>query len=223
MNLRPLLLAGFAAGALSATSFAAPAGPGPVRATPAAPSAAAPAGPPIAHGPPIAGICTFSFGQIYATSKVGQSVDARLKVLGQQVTAELQPEADAISTEKRTLDSQASTMDAATLQARQANLQLRYTNFEKRAEQRQQEMQATRQKELEVIQKEIDPILRVLYQQRNCSILFDRDSGAVSTVNPAMDLSPMAVTQLDTRIQSLTFDRVQAPAGEAGAQPATAR
>jgi outer membrane protein len=209
MNLRPLLLAGLAACALSANSFAAP----------AAPSAAA-AQPPITHGPPIPGICTFSFGQIFTSAKVGQAVDARLKVLGQQVTAELQPEADSISTEKRTLDSQAATMDAATLQARQANLQLRINNFEKRAEQRQQEMEATRQKELEVVQKEVDPILRNLYVQNHCSILFNRDSGAIGSVNPAMDLSGNAVVGLDQRIQTLTFDRVALDA-QAGATPAS--
>jgi len=181
-------------------------------------SGAPPAAPPITQGPPIPGFCVFSPREIIANSKVGQSVEARLKVLSQQVSAELQPEADAINTERRTLETQASTMDQATLQARQANWQLRVTNFEKREQQRSQEMQATQQKQFGVILKELDPILRSLYQQRSCSVLLDGDAGGVTVLNPAMDLSHSAVDQLDVKIQTLTFDReqidAQAAAGE---------
>lgn len=201
MTSRYLLLAGAALGAaLSLTSA--------TLAQSAHPAAgAAPAQPPITHGPPIPGFCVFSPREIISVSKVGQSVEARLKVLSQQVSAELQPEADAINTERRTLESQASTMDQATLQARQANWQLRVNNFEKREQQRSQEMQATQQKQFGVILKELDPILRSLYQQKNCSVLMDGDAGGVTVLNPAMDLSPAAVGQLDVKIQTLTFDR----------------
>ncbi|HTX49819.1 MAG TPA: OmpH family outer membrane protein [Caulobacteraceae bacterium] len=174
-----------------------------------------PAQTPITHGPPIAGFCVFSSREIIAKSKVGQSVGARLKVLSQQVSAELQPEADAINNERRTLESQASTMDQATLQARQANWQLRVTNFEKREQQRSQEMQATQQKQFAVIMKELDPILSSLYQQNRCSVLIDGDTGGVVVLNPAMDLSTAAVAQLDVKLQTLTFDRehLDQPAG----------
>jgi len=202
MTYRTLLAAGAALGAafaLNSVSFA--------QGAHTAASSAPPAPPPIAHGPPIAGFCVFSPREIISVSKVGQSVQARLKVLGQQVNAELQPQADAINTERRTLESQASTMDQATLQARQANWQLRVTNFEKLEQQRNQEMQATQQKQFSVILKELDPILRSLYQQKACSILIDGDAGGVTVLNPAMDLSPAAVGQLDAKIQTLTFDR----------------
>jgi outer membrane protein len=198
MNVRKLLAVGLSVGALSPIGSAALA---------QSSGAAAPAPPPITHGPPITGYCVFSLNEIIGASKVGQSVVARLKVLGGQVTAELQPEADAIRTESRTLESQASTMDQATLQARQANLQLRASNFQKREQLRQQEMQATQQKQFGVILRELDPIMRTLYQQKTCSILVDGDTGGVRIVNPAMDLSPAAVSALDLKIQSLTFDR----------------
>jgi Skp family chaperone for outer membrane proteins len=206
MTIRTLLAAGVALGAtLALTSAGFAQGP---RSGPVARSATtAPAAAPISHGPPINGFCVFSPREIIGASKVGQAVQARLKVLGQQVNAELQPEADAINTERRTLESQSSTMDQATLQARQANWQLRVTNFEKREQQRSQEMQATQQKQFGVILKELDPILRTLYQQKQCSILVDGDAGGVTVLNPAMDLSPQAVSALDARIQTLTFDR----------------
>ncbi|HLY81153.1 MAG TPA: OmpH family outer membrane protein [Caulobacteraceae bacterium] len=173
------------------------------------------------QGPPIAGYCVFSINEVIGGSKVGQSVVARLKVLGSQVNAELQPEADGIRTDERTLESSQASLDAATLQAKRANLELRVSNFEKREQQRQQEMQATQQKQFAVVLKELDPIMRELYQQRSCSVLVDGDAGGVRLVNPAMDLSGQAITGLDAKIQTLTFDREhldqQAPA------PAAAR
>jgi Skp family chaperone for outer membrane proteins len=200
MTSRQLLVAAAAIGAALSLSSAG-------LAQGARPAAAATAPPPVTQGPPITGFCVFSPREIIGTSKVGQSVEARLKVLSQQVNAELQPEADAINTERRTLESQASTMDQATLQARQANWQLRVNNFEKREQLRNQEMQATQQKQFGVILKELDPILRTLYQQKTCSILIDGDAGGVTVLNPVMDLSPAAVSLLDVRLQTLTFDR----------------
>jgi len=196
MNVRTPLVAGLAASALIALAPIASAQTG-----------AAPAAAPIAQGPPIAGYCVFSLNEIIGGSKVGQAVVARLKVLTSQVTAELQPQADSIRADEAALRARASSADQASLQAQQANLQLRANNFGKLEQQRQQEMQATQQKQFGVILKQLDPIMRDLYQQRHCSLLIDGDSGGVRMVNPAMDLSPGAVSALDLRIQTLTFDR----------------
>jgi len=196
MNVRTPLVAGLAASALIALAPIASAQTG-----------AAPAAAPIAQGPPIAGYCVFSLNEIIGGSKVGQAVVARLKVLTSQVTAELQPQADSIRADEAALRARASSADQASLQAQQANLQLRANNFGKLEQQRQQEMQATQQKQFGVILKQLDPIMRDIYQQRHCSLLIDGDSGGVRMVNPAMDLSPGAVSALDLRIQTLTFDR----------------
>ncbi len=91
----------------------------------------------VIYGAPIAGFCTFSFNQVIGQSKVGQAVTARLKLLDAAWRAELQPQADAINTDKRALDAEASTLDRATLDARTANLQLRVSNLESLANQRQ--------------------------------------------------------------------------------------
>jgi outer membrane protein len=209
MNVRSLLLAGLAAALVPAGAMAQ---------TPAGPPAAAP---PIRQGPPITGYCIFSINEVLGASKVGQAVVARLKVLSSQVNAELQPEAESIRTDERTLETQQASLDAATLQAKRANLELRVANFEKREQLRQQEMQATQQKQFGVVLKELDPIMRDLYQQRGCSVLVDGDQGGVRLVNPAMDLSPQAVVGLDGKIQTLTFDREHLD--QPGAAPAAAR
>jgi len=208
MNARTPLVAGLAASALIALAPIASAQTG----------AAAPA-PPITQGPPITGYCVFSLNEIISGSKVGQAVVARLKVLGAQVSAELQPEVDSLRADSRALQAKASTLDQASLQAQQANLQLRATNFEKREQLRQQEMQATQQKQLGVVGRQLTPIMNEIYAQRHCSVLIDADSGGVRIVNPAMDLSPAAISALDLKIQTLTFDRehldTQAPAAPA--------
>ena len=78
-------------------------------------------------------------------------------------------------------------------------------------------MQATQQKQLAVVQQRLDPVLRQLFQQQHCSILVDGDAGGVRIANPAMDLSRSAITGLDARIQTLTFDREHIDPGQAGA------
>ena len=195
MTIRTSLVAGLAASALIVFAPIASAQTG------AAPAA------PIAQGPPIPGYCVFSLNEIIGGSKVGQAVVARLKVLGSQVSAELQPQLDSIRTDENALRAQASTMDQATLQARQANLQLRANNFQKLEETRREEMQATQQKQLGVIGRELSPIMNSIYAQHRCSILVDADQGGVRLVNPAMDLSSAAISELNLKIQTLTFDR----------------
>jgi Skp family chaperone for outer membrane proteins len=166
------------------------------------------AAPPIRHGPPIPGMCVYSLNAVVGASKVGQSMVARLKVLEGQVNAELQPQAESIQTEGRTLETQSSTMDQATLQARRANLQLRYSNLQKLGEQRNEELQRTQQKQFATVLKQLEPVMSALYQQHQCSMLINADSGGVQIANPAMDLSREAVTGLDQRIQTLgAFDR----------------
>jgi Skp family chaperone for outer membrane proteins len=209
MTVRNPLLAGLAVSALIVSGASA------APATPAAPAAAA-----ITQGPPIPGYCVFSINEIIGGSKVGQAVVARLKVLGSQVNAELQPEADSIRTDGKALEGQAAGMDQATLQARQANLRLRVDNFQKREQLRQQEMQATQQKQFGVILKQLDPIMRGIYQEHHCSVLVDGDSGGVRMISPAMDLSSAAVSGLDLKIQTLTFDREHLDTQGAAATPA---
>jgi Skp family chaperone for outer membrane proteins len=166
------------------------------------------AAPPLRQGPPIPGLCIYSLQAVMGASKVGQSVVARLKVLEGQANAELQPQADAIQTEERTLQQQQPTLDGATFQARQANLQLRYSNLQKLGAQRNEEMQRTQQKQFAAVFKQLQPVMTSLYQQHQCSVLINADAGGVQIASPAMDLSKDAVAGLDARIQTLgAFDR----------------
>jgi Skp family chaperone for outer membrane proteins len=170
----------------------------------AAAPAAAPA-PAIAQGPAIPGVCVISINQAISESTVGQFVRTRLQQIGQQVSAELSPEDQAISNDAKAYQAKAATLDATSRQTQGQALQARANAFQQKYELRQREMQATQEKALNRIAQELDPIAQQLYQQHRCSILVNRN--AVLIANPDMDLTSAAVTQLNGKIQQFAFDR----------------
>lgn len=174
------------------------------RARAAAPTAAAPATT-IAQGPPIPGVCTISVNQAIAESQVGKYVRTRLQQLGQQVSAELSPEDQAISNDAKAFQAKEATLDATSRQSQGQALQARANAFQQKYELRQREMQATQEKALNRIAQELDPIAQQLYQQHRCSILINRN--AILIGNPEMDLTQAAVAQLNGKIQQFAFDR----------------
>ena len=208
MIARSLLIAGVAAGATAALATMAFAQSRAAAPRPAVPAATSAAGPALTFGPSSPGLCVYSEGQIFSQARVGQAVSARMKQLAEAVNAELKPEADAIQTEKNTLDTSASTMPQATLQQRGEALQVRYATFERKAQQRNEELQQTRAKEIQEMERYLQPVLAQLFQQNRCSILLEREQAGVAAVNPAMDFSAQAVSGLDARVQTITFDRV---------------
>jgi len=173
-------------------------------ATAAAPAAAPPA-PPIAHGPPIPGLCILSVNQAISQSTVGGYVKTRLEQIVTQVRAELNPEEASINADGKALDATKQTLDQATLQSRAQALQARYQAFQQKADLRQREVKATQDKALNRIAQELEPIAQQLYQSHRCSALLDK--GSVMLANPDADLTPAAVTALNGKLQQFPFDR----------------
>jgi|SRR5580658_3324613 Skp family chaperone for outer membrane proteins len=209
MITRPLRAAALAACAVSLLASAGQAQTTAHRTAAAAPpSAAPPAEAPAAvtQGPPIASLCTWSPKGVIATSKVGQYVFTRLKTLDGQIRAELQPSADGLENEGKTLQAQQATMDQATLQVRAATYKQHQSELQKKAQLRSDQWEATKEVELDTISKQMMPVVRDLYQQHRCSILFNVDSGGITNVSPAMDLSLEVVNALNAKVQSLQFD-----------------
>ena len=110
-------------------------------------------------------------------------------------------------------------MAQAAFQAKQASLQQRADTLEQRVQLRGRELQATQAKQLQVIGTAVEPILRQLYEQKQCAVIFDRDGGAVRAANPAMDLTAQVVSALDQKLQTLTFDREHLDAQSGAAAP----
>lgn len=187
--------------------------------------AAAPAAAPaVSHGPALPGVCVISLEGAITTSTVGKYVQSRLQQIASQVQAELKAEETALQTEAQTLDSQRATLDQKTLQTRAEALQTKANAFQRKAQQRERELGATQQKALGRVGQELDPIIRQVYQQRQCSVLLNRDS--VVLANPSMDISQPVVTALNAKITQFTFDRERLDQAAAPAQtpaPATRR
>lgn len=183
-------------------------------ASPAAARPAAPALPPLTQGPTVPGICVYSGNEVMGTSQVGRAMAARMQQLRAQAAAELQGEQAAIDTEASALEAKKATLTADQFNAQAAPIRARAEALNNKAAQRQRELEATGQDALVQIGQRLNPILRTLYQQHSCSILFG--DGAVMVVKPEMDFTGQAVQQLNAVMQTITFDRKVLPAQPAG-------
>jgi outer membrane protein len=184
----------------------------PARTAPAPAAPAAPAAPPITYGPPLQGICVVSRNDVLAASQVGRAFSDRMTVLQNQIQAELQPQATALQADQNALR-QAATPD----QTRIAAFNLKASQFQQLEQQRGQQLDATRQKQVQRLYLELQPVLQQVFQQKQCTILFERE-GIVIGVNPAMDLTQASILGLNARIQTITFD-LEPPGATPPGQP----
>lgn len=188
-----------------ATSVAAILASAPAAAFAQAAAAAPAAAPAVTHGPAQPGQCVISLEGAIATSTVGKYVQTRLQQIATQVQAELGAEETAIQNDAKTLEGQRATLDQGTFETRGAALQVRANALNRKAQLRDRELQATQQKALGRVGQELDPIIRQVYQQRQCAVLFNRE--AIVIANPSMDISAPVVTALNAKITQFAFDR----------------
>jgi outer membrane protein len=165
-------------------------------------TAAAPA---VTHGPAVPGVCVLSVEGAIGSSSVGKHVSTRMEQIITQVNSELNTEKTAIDNEAKALDGQRASLDPNTYEQRAAALQVRANALQRKASLRDREVNATQQKALARIGQELDPIIRQVYQQRQCSMLLSRD--ALVIANPAMDITQPVVTALNAKIVQFAFDR----------------
>lgn len=167
-------------------------------------------------GPAIPGVCVFFNQQVLAQSAAGQAVQARMQQLATEVDGELQPYATTIQTEAQALQAGASTIPAADLQSRRTALQQRAQEAQQLEQTRTAELRYTLAAQRERIAQALEPLLITIYQERGCGIMLDRES--VFMMNPAMDVTPLAIERLNAALPTLTFNRmpvpVQAPAAQ---------
>jgi outer membrane protein len=177
--------------------------------TTSAPAAAAPAGPPITHGPPIPGVCVFSRDAAVATSTVGKAFETRYQQLRAQAAAEISGEENSLKTDVTSFQAKRASMTTEQQQAAAAPLQQREQALQQKATTRQQELEYTARHQLSRIDQAMEPIVRDIYQQRHCALLLN--ASGVMGANPAMDITESVVSQLNTRMTAITFDRETPP------------
>ena len=200
MKTTTALLAATAALSLASAAFA--------QAQPARPAAAAPAQGafPSRPGPVIAGVCVVDNEGALTGSSVGRAFQTRMQALAQQVDAELRPQQQSLQTEATAVQALA---QGAPRTQRENALRTRAQTLQNLAVQRQNELEYTQRLQLQRLSNELRPVLDQVYAARGCGLLIARE--AVVAMNPAMDITPAVVAGLNTRIQTITFDRSPVP------------
>ncbi|MCK6103022.1 MULTISPECIES: OmpH family outer membrane protein [unclassified Brevundimonas] len=205
--MKALIIAATAAASLLATAASA---------ATAQQASAAPANP----GPVIPGVCVYYNARLLAQSSAGQAVETRMQQLAQEVQGELQPYATAIQSEAQQLQTSGASLPADQLQQRRQALQQRAQEAQQLEATRENELRYTLGMQRQAITEAVSPILTALYQEKGCGLLLDRES--VFMMNPAMDVTDLAIQRLNTALPTLSFNRMTVPA-QTQAQPAAAR
>ncbi len=186
----------------------------------AAPAAAAPVAAATPSGPAIPNVCIFSNQAAIGTSAVGKYVVTRLQQIQSQAQAELQGEETALQNDAKTYGTQRASLSTDVQAQREKGLTDRAQALQVKAQQRNRELEATQQKALARVVSEYNPIVVATMRTRNCGLVLDGQ--ATLAFNPAMDLTPEVVRQLDAKITQFPFERehLDAPAPAAAAAPA---
>ena len=79
---------------------------------------------------------------------------------------------------------------------------------------RDNELRYTLGEQRRLISVAVEPILVAIYQERGCGILLSRES--VFMMNPAMDVTDLAIQRLNTALPSLSFNRMAVPVQQPG-------
>jgi len=188
------------------------------QAAPAAPAAAAPT--PVTHGPPLTGVCLFSFQDALGISQVGKYIDQRMQQIVGQTNAELTGDKASLDNDAKALEARRATLDPTSFEQQAVGIRGRADALQRKAQLRDREVQATEQKAVARASQEMEPYIRQAYQAKACSILLQRS--AVIIGNPAMDITQAVVTGLNGKFTQFAFDRerLDQPQAATGAAPA---
>jgi outer membrane protein len=161
-------------------------------------------------GPAIPGVCVYHHDRLLAQSTAGQSVQAGMQRLQQEVQTELAPYEQFAQTEIQALQQGRGTIPQDQFAQREQALNTRVQEARSLAQTRDNELRYTQAMQLQAIAQAVDPIILALYTERGCGILISRDS--VLRVNPSMDLTEAVIQRVNTALPSLSFTRMQVPA-----------
>lgn len=165
--------------------------------------------PQITHGPALTGVCIYNPQRVLVQSTAGQSLQAGMQRLAEEVRGELQPYAASIQSEAQALQQggQAADPDGSRRRAWQQRLE----EAQQLEQTREQELRYTEGAQSQIIGNAASPIIAAVYQERGCSILLDRNS--VFLGNPAMDLTEVILQRLNAALTTLpAFNRMPVPA-----------
>ncbi|WAC49185.1 OmpH family outer membrane protein [Asticcacaulis sp. SL142] len=162
-------------------------------------------------GTPPSGLCMLSREAVFANSKVGIAVSARLKQLADAAQSEIEADRKPVEAEFRGLQAEAAKLKPEQVKAREAALQPKVQAIQTKTTTRSREIELTRTKVMEMISVEAQPVIAEVYKKRACGLLIDRNT--VLGGNFTNDLTSDVVRSLDAKITTLTFERETLPSG----------
>ncbi|HVY35555.1 MAG TPA: OmpH family outer membrane protein [Caulobacteraceae bacterium] len=174
---------------------------GAIAQTPAAPAPAAANVP--AYGPPITGVCIFTREVALGTSQAGVSVIQQLQQLSKGIESNLAPEREAIDKADKTLAAEKAKLSSAKFQERAAALQQRAQTFAQTVQTRNAQIGQSRDKAMAQIGEALTPIVVSKISEHHCSLVLE-SRGIIYGANPAMDLTPEVIQQLNTALPTVT-------------------
>jgi len=161
-------------------------------------------------GPAIPGVCVYHHDRLLAQSTAGQSVQAGMQRIKQEVDAELAPFEQFAQSEIQALQQGRGTIPQDQFTQREQALNARVQEARQLAQTRDNELRYTQAMQLQQITQAADPIVLALYTERGCGILISRES--VLRVNPSMDITEAAIQRVNAALPSLSFNRMPVPA-----------
>jgi Skp family chaperone for outer membrane proteins len=157
-------------------------------------------------GPVIPGVCLLSREAIFANAAVGKAATARLQELARAAQAEVDAERTPLETEAKAIQA---LPDNAQTKARREAFAVKWQALQAKAQHNSREIEATRVKALGRIANDAQPVIAQVYTQKKCGLLFDRNSALGG--NFTNDLTADVVKTLDTKVQTITFERERLP------------
>lgn len=163
-------------------------------------------------------VMVLNYQRIIESSDVGRDMTTKLGQIGQQMSGELQPDAQSIEAEQQSIQQATQGMNEEQVR-RNTGLTQRVEAFAARVQtfrQRQnamaRDLEYTRQVTLQEFNTQVTPIVREVMESRNASVVLD--ASTVQLSQPNVDATDDVVQRLNQRVRTLNVTRQQAPAAQ---------
>ena len=160
--------------------------------------------------------------QIFARSKAGQDIQAKMSNIEQAMQAELKPTVDALTAERASLDAKAQgkTQEAiladATLTSEIEQHAIKARQFNVARQVAARELQMTERQALGEFNNALIPVLRQVVAERGANVILDNSQ--VVFVDEATEVSADVIAKLDAATPTINVVRQKMPPPQAAQQ-----
>ena len=154
-------------------------------------------------------------GRILRTSKAGKDLEAKLRGIESSMERELQPTADQLNTEGKSIEAQTANM---TPQAMRADAALKtkveaYARkaqaFNRRREIAASELQLTERKAVSDFYTALRPVLQEVVTEKGAQLMVDRSEAVYS--DPSIDVTALVISKMDAKTPTISVVRQKMP------------